>query len=321
MGLPLAARRTALIASFIALLGLLLTQPGQATASHVQCGDVITESTTLDNDLLNCPENGLEVGANDITLNLAGHTIDGQPTRDDTSAIFGDADRLRIVNGTLQGFDGGVTLKTSDSLIRGLTAQGVFGGIGLTGDRNRVQGNDAFGQISSIAVWGDGNVVLRNRSAGDFALGGEYPEFAIWSGGDGNVFAGNRISGARTSISLVYGEGALITRNALSGGTFGISAGGDGVRVIRNVVVNHGGDASGYGFGISVGGRAVVEGNTANRNGTGIGIGSPATIVKKNTANFNVYLGIDAVPGTVDGGGNRARGNGDPAQCMNIRCR
>jgi hypothetical protein len=31
-------------------------------------------------------------------------------------------------------------------------------------------------------------------------------------------------------------------------------------------------------------------------------------------------MGIAAVPGTHDGGGNRAAGNGNPAQCLNIVC-
>lgn len=29
---------------------------------------------------------------------------------------------------------------------------------------------------------------------------------------------------------------------------------------------------------------------------------------------------LEAVPGVTDGGGNRARGNGNPAQCTNVAC-
>ena len=32
---------------------------GQALASHVGCGDTITTDTTLDSDLVNCPNNGI----------------------------------------------------------------------------------------------------------------------------------------------------------------------------------------------------------------------------------------------------------------------
>ena len=32
-------------------------------------------------------------------------------------------------------------------------------------------------------------------------------------------------------------------------------------------------------------------------------------------------LGIEAVFGVTDGGGNRAHGNGNPSQCTNVACR
>ena len=43
------------------------------------CGDVITQDTTLDSDLIDCPGDGVVIGASGITLDLAGHTIDGLP--------------------------------------------------------------------------------------------------------------------------------------------------------------------------------------------------------------------------------------------------
>jgi parallel beta-helix repeat protein len=64
-----------------------------------------------------------------------------------------------------------------------------------------------------------------------------------------------------------------------------------------------------------------LERNTANGNGhDGIEIDSPGTTVTGNTANLNLGLGIEAVPGTIDGGGNRASGNGNPLQCTNVSC-
>jgi uncharacterized membrane protein len=32
-------------------------------------------------------------------------------------------------------------------------------------------------------------------------------------------------------------------------------------------------------------------------------------------------FGIEAVPGVTDGGGNKASGNGNPLQCLNVFCR
>jgi hypothetical protein len=53
----------------------------------------------------------------------------------------------------------------------------------------------------------------------------------------------------------------------------------------------------------------------------GIDVDSPATTLTRNLALHNGDLGIEAVAGVTDGGGNKARGNGNPAQCTNIACK
>jgi hypothetical protein len=66
----------------------------------------------------------------------------------------------------------------------------------------------------------------------------------------------------------------------------------------------------------------MVVGNLASRNGDdGIDVNVAAATLTRNLANRNYDLGIEAVPGVVDGGGNHAAGNGNPAQCTNIDCR
>ena len=66
----------------------------------------------------------------------------------------------------------------------------------------------------------------------------------------------------------------------------------------------------------------LLEGNTADRNGDdGIDVDAAGTTVTRNTANHNQDLGIEAVFGVIDGGGNKASGNGNPAQCTNISCK
>ena len=61
----------------LVVAGFTVLGGGQALASHVGCGDTITTDTTLDSDLANCPNNGIVIGADNITLDLNGHTIDG----------------------------------------------------------------------------------------------------------------------------------------------------------------------------------------------------------------------------------------------------
>jgi hypothetical protein len=74
----------------LVVAGLTVLGAGQALANHVRCGDTITTDTTLDSDLVNCPNNGIVIGADNITLDLNGHTIDGDAAVVDPCAGFCD---------------------------------------------------------------------------------------------------------------------------------------------------------------------------------------------------------------------------------------
>lgn len=66
----------------------------------------------------------------------------------------------------------------------------------------------------------------------------------------------------------------------------------------------------------------ALERNVARHNADdGMDIDIPGVAVAKNRALRNRDLGIEAVPGTIDGGGNKAKDNGDPAQCTNVACK
>jgi hypothetical protein len=49
------------------------------------------------------------------------------------------------------------------------------------------------------------------------------------------------------------------------------------------------------------------------------GVGSRSKLTR-NSAFHNRDLGFEAVAGTIDGGGNRAHGNGNPAECTGLAC-
>src|SRR5215203_2202159 len=53
------------------------TADRRAVASQVSCGDTVTADTKLDSDLVDCPNHGIVIGADDITLDLNGHLVDG----------------------------------------------------------------------------------------------------------------------------------------------------------------------------------------------------------------------------------------------------
>jgi hypothetical protein len=67
--------------------------------------------------------------------------------------------------------------------------------------------------------------------------------------------------------------------------------------------------------------RTVLKRNDVRRSkDDGIDVDSPKTTLIGNQAVRNADLGIEAVFGVIDGGGNIARNNGNPAQCTNIFC-
>ena len=71
------AMRTVLAITLLGFTAVGRPSAAEALATNVSCGAVITTDTTLHRNLANCPNNGIVIGADNITLNLNGHTIDG----------------------------------------------------------------------------------------------------------------------------------------------------------------------------------------------------------------------------------------------------
>src|SRR5687768_3995804 len=102
--------------SALALAATLAFLASPAAATHVQCGDVITQDTTLDSDLVDCPGDGVVIGASDITLDLAGHTIDGTgPGAAGHGVRNAGADNVTVTNGRIQQFQRAVSILGADA--------------------------------------------------------------------------------------------------------------------------------------------------------------------------------------------------------------
>ena len=103
----------------------------EAANKQPQCGDTITADTTLDSDLVDCPNNGIVIGADDITLDLNGHRIDGDgaPAAGcDPATEFCDVgvandrhDGVTMMDGSIRQFGGGVSIfgKARDNRLLG----------------------------------------------------------------------------------------------------------------------------------------------------------------------------------------------------------
>lgn len=353
----------------------------RALAVHVGCGDTIITDTTLDSDLLDCPNNGIVIGADDITLDLNGHTIDGDGQLVDPcpegefcdAGVFADGhDGVMVINGSVQDFATGVAVGSArDVRLAGLSStRNAFFGFLLfdvsesvlrdsSGSQNPAPDGDGLGMFASRS-----NRIVDNRFSGN-ALGihvedstnnlikgnvisGQNEGPGILMQADGNEIRSNTCHRNGICILLERANRNVIARNHVGGGGDGIGVdnGLDNV-VTRNVVVRV--DGTGINLGIkfpAFGGagnvvrRNVVRGsgedafqvnrkddhsvlnhNIARRAGDeGFDIRSDSARLMNNGAFGNADLGIDAVQGVIDGGGNMARFNGDPRQCVNIAC-
>jgi parallel beta-helix repeat protein len=353
----------------------------QALAGPVRCGDTITTDTTLDSDLLDCPNNGIVIGADDITLDLNGHTIDGDgqlvdPCPDGEfcdAGVFADGhDGITVMNGSVRDFATGVAVGSARSVrLAGISStRNAFFGFFLfdvshsvirksSGSRNPAPDGDGLGVFASRD-----NRIVDNRFSGN-ALGihiedsmnnlikgnvisGQEEGPGILMQADRNEMRGNTCHRNGICILLQRGKENVIARNHVGGGGDGIGVenGKDNV-VSRNVVVNV--DGRGINLGISqppIGGasnvlrrnivkrsggdafqvnmmdnHSVLNHNIARRAGDdGFDVRSDSARLVNNRAFGNADLGIDAARGVIDGGGNVARFNGDPRQCVNIAC-
>jgi large repetitive protein len=376
----------ALLAAGFAVLGA-----GQALAGHLRCGDTITADTTLHRDLVNCPSNGIVIGANNITLDLNGHTIDGdgeltEDCADDEICDVGVANdghtRVTVKGGSVREFGEGVLLlSASHNRLRHLSVSSNFlrGILIVESSHSRIEGNSitrnglTTDQAGLVLFTSHNNRIERNRVSANGDIGlfsvddtndnriadntfSDNPEAAILIGGNGNQLTGNRllrngdgigIAGDRNTItrnhiadaqvcpeecgiglgiSLDGGSQNLIAANLVTRTQIGIRvdafAGTTTDNVLRANVVRAVA-LDGIGIGLEQGPvtNTLLDRNLAIGAGDdGIDVDSAATTLTRNLALRNGDLGIEAVAGVIDGGGNRAAGNGNPAQCTNVDC-
>ena len=342
MAIAMRVREASLFVA-LAVVCLALTA-GQASASHVSCGDTITADTTLDSDLVDCPSNGILIGADDITLDLNGHTIDGddepfEPCPKDEPCDLGvlneGHDAVTVEGGTVRDFGlGVVVVRARGNRLRDIAAiDNAFEGILLfRSARAHVQGSSAsrngvgnsrpgIALIESDNNWVAGNTMSRNGDLGLFLEASDHNlirhNSARRNPEGGMIIEGNRNEIVRNRV--VRGGGGIQITTVGRGGT---SVG----NVIRRNVVRNVRPA-----GISVDrpppNRTPIRRTLISRNlvvgseGAGIIVGSRSTTIANNRALRNGGLGIRAIEGVIDGGGNRASGNGDPRQCVNVACR
>jgi parallel beta helix pectate lyase-like protein len=266
-------------------MGIAAATAGATKTLPVPCGATIAESVTLTRDVKGCTGDGLRVTADNVTLDLGGHTVGGTGAG---TGIVVEGSNVHVVDGAVRGFTDGVAvaggwksrlkdvtvsgLKVGDNARNGISVSYVMSGASVT--RNAVRGNgerglnlfELHGEVADNDIVANGTGIFHKESAG--------------------TVMGNRVShndGPGMRVADPYAvdfSHNVANRNA-----------GDGIAMSQNY--------PGYEL-------VVVTANVANRN---VGYG-----IRADKQDFTS-------PGLpTDGGGNAARRNGNADQCLNIVC-
>ena len=265
-----------------------------AQADAISCGAIVTSDVRLTADLLDCPGSGLVIGAPGITVDLAGHVLDGTGSG---AGIDNEAghDGVSVVRGTVRDFQFGVHLfQTSGARVDRISTRSNMIGVILARSTDvQLDTVQATANVSNgIDVTFSERVSVRRSIAAGNGLSGIVDRFT-----EDSTYARNTVTG-NSSPGLVLNGSA-------------------GVVALRNHAASNDSD----GIELTLVEEAVLDRNTATANGgNGIFVDQSGNSLTRNRAVDNVGIGIAAPEGTLDGGRNRARGNlgGD---CTGVVCR
>jgi len=261
---------------------------GDATGTDYGCGDTVTESCTFNEDL-NCESgHGLKIGADNITIDGNGHTLNGvapgtcNGSGVERSGIYNKAhDNITIRNLEIANFCTGIYSRYDDE-IGDFVCENAIENCGIHHNGAASGGNTTTQGIKWIGVFYStitNNQIHDNTGAGT----------ACTSGGNG-IF-----------INGVSGYGAwnnTITENTIYNNT----KGGFLTRMMcRDTTVSHN-DVYGNGQGGIIlrckksASHTIEENNVHENYGSGIFIGGPDSVIRHNTItnnkNGSAYTGV-----------------------------
>jgi parallel beta-helix repeat protein len=208
--------------------------PGALPLKHYACGDNVTQSSRLAEDVgPNCPAYGLAITADGVTLDLNGHTVDGDDGADYGITASGKS-HITIKNGTITDFFGGVTIQggSNETIKRIRATSNTQYGIQLVASRSTVSRNFVFSNPIGIYSTGNFDRILSNTAQSN-------TDGIEISSGHSNLIEGNRaVSNSATGIFEGFNTprfGNTVTQNvADSNDTGGIKVFGDFAHVSKN---------------------------------------------------------------------------------------
>jgi hypothetical protein len=292
---PFSATWTHVVGAALAAIGLGATVPLTASADEtaLTCGTIVTTDVRLRADVLDCAGSGLVVGAPGITIDLAGHIVDGIGIG---AGIDNEAghDDVHVVGGIVREFQFGVHFfETSGGRVERLAAgSNMIGVIVARSDSVQLDRVYATENVSNgIDVTFSERVSVRRSTASGNGLSGMVDRFT-----QDSTYVGNTVTG-NSSAGLVLN-------------------GSERVVVLRN----HAATNDSTGIELTLVEDGLIARNQAIANASdGIFADQPGNTVARNRAVGNQGIGLAVPDGTIDGGRNRAKGNvgGD---CTGVVC-
>jgi parallel beta-helix repeat protein len=291
----------------------------QATPASkvVTCGQTLTSSARLANSLVGCSGNGLVIGADNITVDLAGHSISGVNAAGSEGIADDGHGGVRIKNGTITNFFlNGVGLRgaqhsaVSNVTIRKIGAGGgendVSAGVLVKNSPNTtVTASTVTNEVS--AFQSDGVDVL--SSAGTTVSGSRLANNA-WDGmvvldSPGTRVIGNALDGNQNQgVEVNFGsDGTLLAgnhaRNNVSNGLVVGAISGAGIE--GNTLTGNG-ESGLFMFDLH---NSRVSANRAGGNAVGIDLeggqnGSTGNRIASNDTSHNVHVGLVVAGGAND---------------------
>ena len=198
-----------------AVLGLTLGFSPHPVIAQAGCGITITTSTTLDVSLGPCPNDGLIIAANGITLNCAGYIVSGENNAV-AGIVLGGMTGVTIKNCDVTGFQYGFYLSDSSS--------NTF--TGNTANQNSVYGF-YLGDSSSNTL--TGNTASSNELVGFY-----------FSDSSSNTFTGNTANSNQLwGFYLTGSSSNILTGNTANSDGLGFYLNGSSSNTLTGNTANH----------------------------------------------------------------------------------
>jgi hypothetical protein len=199
--------RAAVLLALLAAIAIAAPAAQAVAPAVVQCGQVITQNTKLAADVTGCAQNGVVIGADNITLDLNGHAISGdESATNEEAGVFNPGfDNVTITHGTITGFplviNAGEGGGSSGLVIRGVTGTGIFGDLFVVGNGVLIEKNTLLGNNDAAIVYaGNDSVITKNLIVGN-------NDIAIFVTGDRNQITKNTIRSGPNCGAFVDAEG------------------------------------------------------------------------------------------------------------------